>query len=116
MRFVALALVSLVAAATPAVAQDDRVATIQISQGAYQDAEARLVEALRAEPNQPELMINLAAVYARTGREDAARSLYTRVLSQSDVLMDLASGRTAGSHMIATSGLHRLQPVQFSAR
>ncbi|UYY59442.1 tetratricopeptide repeat protein [Sphingomonas sp. S2-65] len=115
MRFVALALVPLVAAAAPALAQD-RVATTQISQGAYQDAESRLVEALRADPNRPELLINLAAVYARTGREDAARLLYTRVLSQSDVLMDLSSGRTAGSHMIATSGLHRLQPVQFSAR
>ncbi|MBB5709546.1 tetratricopeptide repeat protein [Sphingomonas xinjiangensis] len=116
MRFVALAVLPLIAAALPAQAQENPAAPNLITQGSYEAAEARLMRELRVHPDRPELLLNLAAVYARTGRADAARSLYTRVLSQDDVLMDLTSDRTAGSHMIASAGLTRLQPVQFTAR
>jgi thioredoxin-like negative regulator of GroEL len=114
-----IALVLLAAAplalALPAHAQSD-VASTAIVDGAYSTAEAKLVGELRARPDQPELLLNLAAVYAKTGRIAQARTLYDRVLSQDEVLMDLASQRTAGSHAIARTGLDRLEAVQFSAR
>jgi thioredoxin-like negative regulator of GroEL len=118
MRIVALAALPLIAAAVcpSAQARENGAATTLITQGAYGEAEARLMRELRIHPGRPELLLNLAAVYARTGRVDAARSLYVRVLSQDEVLMDLASKRTAGSHGIAKAGLDRLAPVQFTAR
>lgn len=117
MRFalVILAAAPLVAA-LPAQAQDGSVASAQIVQGDYAAAEAKLLAELRANPERPELLINLAAVYAKTGRTSEARGLYTRVLSSDDVLMDLSAQRTAGSHAIAQRGLRRLDTVQFTAR
>lgn len=117
MRFalVILAAAPLVAA-LPVHAQDSSVASTQIVQGDYSAAEAKLLDALRASPERPELLLNLAAVYAKTGRTNEARSLYTRVLSSDNVLMDLSAQRTAGSHAIAQRGLSRLDAVQFSAR
>jgi tetratricopeptide (TPR) repeat protein len=117
MRIVALATLPLMAAAVcPSAQARENAATTLITQGAYGEAEARLMRELRIHPDRPELLLNLAAVYARTGRVDAGRSLYERVLSQDEVLMDLASQRTAGSHGIAKAGLARLSPVQFTAR
>ena len=103
-------------AALPVQAQDSAVASTQIVQGDYSAAEARLLSELRTTPDRPELLLNLAAVYSKTGRTSEARSLYTRVLSSDDVLMDLSAERTAGSHLIAQRGLRRLDAVQFSAR
>ncbi|AQR75628.1 tetratricopeptide repeat protein [Sphingomonas sp. LM7] len=103
-------------AALPAQAQDSAVASTQIAQGEYSQAESALLAELRIHPGRPELMLNLAAVYAKTGRAVEARSLYTKVLSTDDVLMDLTVDRTAGSHALAQRGLRRLDTVQFSAR
>jgi DNA-binding SARP family transcriptional activator len=103
-------------AALPALAQDEAVASAQIAQGNYSVAESQLLAELRVHPGRPELLLNLAAVYARTGRTVEARNLYTKVLSKDDVLMDLAVDRTAGSHTLAQHGLRRLDTVQFSAR
>ena len=118
MRLPVLAVLPLIAApaAMPARAQENNVAGALITQGSYAEAEARLLRELRIYSDRPELLLNLAAVYARTGRADGARSLYARVLSQDEVLMDLTSQKTAGSHMIAKAGLERLPPVQFTAR
>ena len=102
-------------AALPAQAQEGAVAT-QISQGAYGQAESKLLSDLRIFPDRPELLINLAAIYARTGRVAEARGLYTKVLSQQDVLMDLSADKVAGSHAVATAGLKQVQAVQFSSR
>jgi thioredoxin-like negative regulator of GroEL len=103
-------------AVLPAQAQDSAVASTQIAQGDFAQAESKLLAELRIHPGRPELLLNLAAVYAKTGRVDAARGLYTKVLSTDDVLMDLSVDRTAGSHALAQSGLRRLDTVQFSAR
>lgn len=103
------------ALALPAHAQSD-VASSAIVEGAYAKAESKLLAELRADPNQPEALLNLAAVYSKTGRSADARALYAKVLSQDAVLMDLASQRTASSHAVAQAGLQRLQAVQFSAR
>ena len=67
------------------------------------------IEAERAIfPTRPELMLNLAAVYARTGRVTQARSLYGQVLEQESVAMDLPDGSVQSSHVLAQRGLLRL--------
>jgi Tfp pilus assembly protein PilF len=115
-----IALVFLAAAplvaALPAQAQDSAVASTQIVQGDYSQAESALLAELRIHPGRPELLLNLAAVYAKTGRAGEARSLYTKVLSKDDVLMDLRTEQAVGSHALAQRGLRRLDGVQFSAR
>ncbi|ATY31720.1 tetratricopeptide repeat protein [Sphingomonas psychrotolerans] len=113
--FVLVAAASFVAA-VPAQAQDSAVASTQIAQGDFAQAESKLMAELRVHPGRPELLLNLAAVYAKTGRTSEARSLYTKVLGQNDVLMDISAEQTAGSHALAQRGLRRLDTVQFSAR
>ena len=116
MGLVGAAIVPLMLIAIPAQAQDSAVASAQITTGAYDKAEQKLLAELRIHPNRPELLLNLAAVYAKTGREDQARAVYSKVLAQDDVLMDITAERTAGSHAIAQTGLKRIDAVQFSAR
>jgi Flp pilus assembly protein TadD len=107
----------LMLAAYPVQAQEaDQVASTTIARGAYADAEKALVKELRIYPGRPELLLNLAAVYAKTGRDAEARDLYAKVLSQREVLMDVTPEQTAGSHAIARTGLRRLENVQLSAR
>ncbi|MEN3746494.1 tetratricopeptide repeat protein [Sphingomonas sp. HF-S3] len=104
---------------TPAQAQtpaSDPVAKSAIVQGDYVAAERRLIQELRIHPGRPELLLNLAAVYSQTGRVSEARGLYRQVIAQNDVLMDVSADRTAGSHTIATTGLRRLETVQFTQR
>lgn len=117
-RFLALfaATAAGMALAGPAHAQDARVASTHIFSGAYDKAEAKLSAALQANPDRPELLLNLAAVYSQTGRAAEARALYARVLAQEDVLMDLPNDRVVGSHAIARKGLGRLDSIQLSAR
>ncbi|RYD49730.1 MAG: tetratricopeptide repeat protein [Sphingomonadales bacterium] len=102
-------------AALPASA-DDRDIAAAISVGAYTDAEQALNAQLRANPGLPELLLNLAAVYAKTGRDSEARAIYAQVLAQRDVMMDLPSGKIAGSHAIATTGLKLVTSVQITSR
>jgi hypothetical protein len=116
MRLFLLYAVAPLAAALPAHAQDSAVASTQIHEGEHAAAETRLLAEMRIHPNRPELLLNLATVYARTDRADAARALYQRVLAQDDVVMTLAADRTAGSHAIARTGLRRLGAVQVTAR
>lgn len=99
-----LALISAPAQAT----DGDRVASSAIEQGDFAGAERILLQELRIHPGRPELLLNLATVYSRTGRQAEARALYRQVLAQSDVLMDLSADRTAGSHAVAVAGLRRL--------
>jgi tetratricopeptide (TPR) repeat protein len=107
------------AAAMPASAQEqmaDPAAKAAIVQGNYDVAERRLLQELRIYPGRPELLLNLAAVYAQTGRIAEARGLYRQVIARNDVLMDISAERTAGSHAIANTGLRRLETVQFTQR
>lgn len=113
MRFLAVAAMPLLLAAFPATARD--VAVSEIARGEYAAAEAKLDAELRIHPKRPELLLNLAAVYARTGRQAQARSLYRQVLAGSDVLMDVSADRTAGAHAVAANGLRSLA-AQSAAR
>jgi hypothetical protein len=113
-----LALAALPVQAQTPQPQDPEIAAIAaaaIDRGAYAEAEGTLQTELRIHPNRPELLLNLAAVYAKTGRQADARALYARVLGQRDVLMDLTGERTAGSHAIAQTGLRRIEVVQLSS-
>jgi Flp pilus assembly protein TadD len=112
-----LAVLPLTLLAAPAFAQDATAASsAAIANGSYAAAEKALLQELRIHPGRPELLINLAAVYAGTGRAGDARALYQQVLSQDDVLMDLSAEKTAGSHAIAQTGLRRLAVSQMSSR
>lgn len=89
-------------------------ATIQ--RGDYASAERKLLAEARVFPNKPEVLLNLAAIYARTGRVIEARSLYQRVLTLQPVAMDVVDGQVAPSHLIADRGLRQLQLAQMAAR
>lgn len=103
---------------SPAPAQDRavRLAHDAIAQGDYAAAERMLTAEQRIFPGRQEILLNLAAVYARTGRAAMAVPLYERVLASDDVLMDLTPERTASAHSIARIGLARLAPVQLTSR
>ncbi|MHA6720457.1 tetratricopeptide repeat protein [Sphingomonas sp. RS6] len=116
MEIVVAALAPMMLIAAPAAAQDRRVASEQIMYRAYAPAEQKLLGTLRTNPDLPEALLNLAAVYSATGRTDEARAAYQRVLAQQDVTMNLANEDVAGSHSIARRGLRRLDTVQFTAR
>lgn len=103
-------------AATPAWA-GERTAINAIVAGDLQGAERTLVAERRIFPGRPELMLNLAAVYARTGRTDAARILYDKVLASEPVAMDMRSGSVASSHDVARLGIRRLStPAWLASR
>lgn len=70
-------------------------------------AETRLEAQRAAEPNEPSVLINLAWVYRKTGREAEAQALYERVLAEPSVLLAMGNGRPASSHMLAMKGLGR---------
>lgn len=99
-----------------AASAQERTGYTQIASGDYARAEQTLVAERRIFPQKPELMLNLAAVYQRTGRSADAQALYADVLAQPNMLMDVAADRTAGSHDIARAGLRKLVGVQMSAR
>lgn len=94
----------LAAMAMPAAAQV-RTGFTAISAGSLAEAERVLTRERAMFPERPELMLNLAAVYARTGRSAEARALYADVLSREPVAMELASGNVETSHQLARRGL-----------
>lgn len=117
MRFALIPLVAapLFLAAAPASAQSDtmgaRTAYAAIEAGKYDKAERVLLGELKIYPDRPELLLNLAAVYARTGRDAEARALYRKVLDHDDVPMNLGPDRTIGSHAVARTSLHHMDAV-----
>lgn len=89
-------------------------ATIQ--RGNYAAAERKLTAEARIFPNKPEVLLNLAAIYTKTGRVGEARALYNRVLALQPVAMDVVDGQVAPSHLIAGRGLRQLDAAQMAAR
>ncbi len=109
---IVLAATPFALAALPAQAQRDNGDPV----ASVSKAEAQLNSRLRLDPDQPELLLNLAAVYAQTGRTSQARALYLRVLQQRDFEMDLSADRVSTSHAIANKGLQHIRALQLSAR
>ncbi len=69
------------------------------------DLEARLLQ----EPEDPALLINLAAAYARLGRPDQAAMTYQAAAdSKSRYRLELADGRWMDSRRVARKGLDSL--------
>lgn len=102
-----LLIVAVALASTPVWA-GERTAVEAITTGDLQGAERTLVAERRIFPDRPTLMLNLAAVYARTGRAEPARELYGEVLGRAPVAMDMPSGSVVSSHDVARLGLRRL--------
>ena len=115
---VAVAAITLFAplALAPAAQAQGPYAHAAIQQGDYQAAERKLLAEARVFPHKPEVLLNLAAVYARTGRAAAARTLYDRVLALEPVAMDVIDGQIELSHLIASRGLQRIAQTDFATR
>ncbi len=118
MRKTVLFVLATLGAATPAFADQsatDRTGYTAIAAGDLSTAEQRIVAERKIFPQRPELMLNLASVYHRTGRESEARALYAAVLDRPAVAMDLPSGAVVSSHDLAGRALGR-QAQQIATR
>ncbi|WP_375249858.1 tetratricopeptide repeat protein [Sphingomonas sp.] len=102
-----IAAVAVVLVAGSAAAQD-RTGYQAIATGSLASAEAKINAERAIFPDRPELMLNLAAIYARTDRVAQARALYQDVLSRASVALDMPSGTVESSHVVAERGLSRL--------
>lgn len=109
----ALAAAAIVAAPAQAGVTQDAAIHQSITSGDLATAESALLPRLRDGEDSPEVLLNLAAVYALTDRPEAAQALYRWVLSERDTVMDLSQreGDTKTAHAIAREGLNRLQVV-----
>ena len=71
-------------------------------------AEMRLNRERAIHPGEPSVLLNLAYVYAETGRAGEATALYRSALKGDNVLMDVpGTGMPGWSHDIAQKGLTR---------
>lgn len=95
---------------------EGRYAHATIQRGDYAAAERKLLADARIFPNKPEVLLNLAAIYAKTGRPGEARALYNRVLALQPVAMDLVDGQVAPSHIIAGRGMRQLDAGRTASR
>ena len=101
--------------ATPALARD-RTGYQAIAAGDLASAERTINAERRIFPQRPELMLNLAVVYERTGRVPEARALYRDVLNSAPVAMEMPSGNTVSSHVVATAGLAMISGDTLATR
>jgi len=111
--------VAIGALAAPVAAQEARYAHTAITAGELPQAERSLEREARAGSREPEVLLNLAAVYALRNRTDDARALYGRVLAGEDASLVLSSNRVASAHDVARTGLRllgRATTTQVSAR
>ena len=102
---------ALVATAAGAQTQEQRYGFNAIQRDDLAGAEARLIAQLAQEPNEPSVLINLAHVYAKTGRFEQAEALYRKVMAADNILMLTASNRQVGSHELAQRGLDRARQM-----
>ncbi|WP_375271749.1 tetratricopeptide repeat protein [Sphingomonas sp.] len=93
--------------ASPALAAD-RTGYEAIAAGNLSKAERTLSAERAIFPRRPEVLLNLAAIYARTNRTAQARALYDDVLAAAPVALEVADGCTLSSHDVAQRGLSRL--------
>ncbi|WCT72024.1 tetratricopeptide repeat protein [Sphingomonas naphthae] len=100
-----LAFAALVAAPLTAAAAQDQVAFRAITKADYTAAETQLAAQVAAGQREPGVLLNLAAVYNKTGRAAEAVALYRMVQSEQNVLMETASGAPIWSHDVATRGM-----------
>ena len=104
MRISGLVILALAGVAAPALAADQNGYQAIVA-GDLATAERSIVAERQIYPDRPELMLNLAAVYRKTGRATAARALYAEVLERRPVAMDMPSGEVVSSHELARRAL-----------
>ena len=104
----ALAAIAMIAPANAQTADAGAYGSAALQRGDTVKAELALEQERRAAPDQPEVLLNLATVYARTDRDAQAAALYRAVLAQENVSMKLAHGRSMDSHDLARIGLSSL--------
>ncbi|MCW4463307.1 tetratricopeptide repeat protein [Sphingomonas sp. BT-65] len=102
--------------AAQAQVREDRNATTEIQTGDYELAERKLLAEQRVFPAKPEVLLNLAAIYTKTGRHAEARAIYNRVLALDPVAMDVADGQVVASHLVAARGLRILDSARQASR
>jgi hypothetical protein len=109
-RIVALSTLALVSGLSfAALAGEDDVAYRAILNKDWATAERQLQVGLVRNPDNVFRMLNLAWVYAQTGRKDEAAQLYRRVIaSDQDQLAALPSREGASAKALAQAGLARL--------
>lgn len=102
------------AASNHAVPAAQSVAGAQaIDQGDFTKAEAQLRADLAANPQDPHLMLNLAYVLSKTGREAEARTLYQQVMrSDTSEMAVLQNGRASRVQSVARVALEKMNKDQ----
>ena len=107
--FLAAMLLSPAAAfAWPASDVPDPYGAHAIARNDYTVLERRLADALARGDRTPEVLLNLAQIYRKERRDDAARALYQLVLGEPNVDLTTLNG-SAWSHDLARKGLARDQ-------
>lgn len=104
-RTLVLASALVVTAGAANAGNRDIHAAAAIRAGEFMKAEAILTAEQSGRWTTPETLLNLAHVYRRTGRADAARALYDRVLANENVMTDVGNDKPLWSHDIARAGL-----------
>ena len=100
-----LVLAALAALPLSAAVAQDQIGFKAIAKADYSGAEALLAPKVAAGDRAPEVLLNLAAVYTRTGRNADAARIYRMVQGTENVLMEAANGAPVWSHDLATRGL-----------
>ena len=86
----------------------DRNGFEQIAAGDLVRAQRLLEDERRMFPRATDVLLNLAAVYARTGRLADADSLYRQVAAAPDEMLEMPDGGDASAHALAQAGLTRV--------
>jgi Flp pilus assembly protein TadD len=110
------AMLGVPAASAATQTRNDPYAHDAIEAGNFGEAEASLRAQLALEPSKPELLLNLAAIYARTNRLDAAQTMYDRAMQAENVSLLLKPDVALDSHAIAKRGMAKLERQRMAAR
>ncbi len=78
-------------------------------EGDWQTAERQLAASSDSLSDDPAHLLNLAQVYASTGRNAEADAIYARVLAGEDMVLVLSDDRKVSAHNIASSRLARVE-------
>ncbi len=120
MKFAHFGPIALAAAAlcgSTTAAADEGNGAVQIMKGDYISAERIIREQAKMFPGDPDLLLNLAAVYRHTGRVSEARALYRAVLARPDDMMDLPNTTAPQTaHALARAALGSMDTTQLTAR
>ena len=102
------AVAALIAGSTTAVDAQDWNGAEQLIHGDYAGAERIILAQQKQFPGDVDLTLNLARVYAMTGRTVDAARLYRAAANAPNEELDMPNRRVAWSRDVAAEGLRRL--------